>query len=148
VEICDNKLIVEKSSGSSNSFHELKTDDGIFFGFDFGEWGGGLFFFSNEDGITLDKLKFIKYTIFDFLGFYGSNKEKLIKKGNIKSIFNYNDNIYFLEGLAHLTLNEGALYELDISDKNNLNYKLISNLGSSPWVSAVYREKTGSLGGL
>jgi len=103
VEIRDNKLIVKRISHFSDSYHELKTDDGILVGFDFGEWGGGLFFFSNEDEIPLDKSKPLEHI---FMPFYDMNEE-LIMEGNIKSIFNYNDKIYFLEGLAHLSSDRG-----------------------------------------
>ncbi len=39
-------------------------------------------------------------------------KEIEIKEGNIKFVFDFNGKIYFIEGLAHLSYSEGAIFEL------------------------------------
>lgn len=68
----------------------LETDVGRLIGSDHGEWGG--------------KIEFIPK---------GTTDKKLIQEGNVKFIFRYNDGIYFIDGLAHLSTSTGAMYRLD-----------------------------------
>ena len=79
---------------------ELKIENGILKGINRGEWGGKLTFQPNDK----------------------NRKEIEIKTGNVKFIFKYNEKIYFIEGIAHLSINEGFLYELTF-ENNKFNYK-------------------------
>lgn len=58
---------------------------------DHGEWGGFLKFFPYDT--TQNVIE--------------------IKTGNIKFIFQCNNKIYFLEGLSHLSMHYGSMYQLD-----------------------------------
>lgn len=88
---------------------ELITQKGKLQGIDNGEWGGKLTFIPKD--ITKDKIE--------------------IKEGNIKGIFSFQNNIYFIEGLAHLGINKGALFRLDES-KVGYNYTKILDLEDAP----------------
>lgn len=67
----------------------LDIEGGQLIGTDHGEWGG--------------KIEFIPE---------GGSDRKLIKEGNVKFVFKLNE-IYFIEGLAHLSTNKGAMYRLE-----------------------------------
>ena len=83
------ELVITKARGITNT--QFKLPGGKLIGTDNGEFGGQLKF------IPKDTPKVARQ----------------IKSGNIKIIFQFNDTIYFIEGLAHLTVNNGALYRLD-----------------------------------
>ena len=68
----------------------LEVENGSLIGIDHGEWGGKIEFLNKVTG-----------------------QRALIKEGNVKFIFRYQGKTYFLEGLAHLSTNEGAMYRLD-----------------------------------
>ena len=106
------RKVNEKDSG------ELKIATGTLLGVDSGEWGGTLTFIPDD-----------------------TKKEKIeIKKGNIKFIFSFKGKTYFIEGIAHLSLSEGALYELDItSDK--FEYKEILKFEDAPEAYSIYEDK-------
>ena len=84
----DGKLVVGKSSEQQST--QLRTPDGTFLGRDRGEWGGQLLFQPAGKQTTPAPLK----------------------EGNIRLIFQANDRVYFIEGLAHMGLNAGALYQV------------------------------------
>jgi len=67
----------------------LKVDDGYLVGFNGGEWGGDLYWFS-ADGSAHYKIS-------------GNNIIQFIKNG---------DSIYVIEGLAHLSLSEGSIMQI------------------------------------
>lgn len=97
---------------------ELKIDNGNLIGFDRGEWGGKLSF------ILSDK----------------SKKDIEIKKGNIKFVFEFNDKIYFIEGLADLSYSEGAIFELK-KEGENFIYDNILEFDDAPEVFTIYGNK-------
>lgn len=107
------KLEVEKFTSDRNT--ELKIKSGILKGFNHGEWGGKLSFQPND------------------------KKEIEIKSGNIKFIFNYNNKIYFIEGLSHMSINEGFLYELQI-EKNKFSYKKIIDFEDCPEAYTIFEN--------
>ena len=88
VKNVDGNLVVGKSSEPNAT--QLQTPDGTFLGEDHGEWGGQLAFESATK----------------------PTKPVPIKKGNIRLIFPANGRVYFLEGLAHMGSNAGALYQI------------------------------------
>ena len=97
---------------------ELKLETGTLIGINRGEWGGNLTFQPKNN----------------------SKNPIEIKKGNIKFIFTFMDKIYFIEGLAHLSISEGALYELE-STGDNFKYKKILDFDDSPEAFTIYNDK-------
>jgi len=91
---------------------KLFVNNGKFIGIDNGEWGGELKFVSLNDDTTI------------------------IKKGNILFLFKYNREIYFIESLAHMGINEGALYKV-ISTNNAYAYQKILDFDDAPRVMCI-----------
>jgi hypothetical protein len=116
VKIIDNKLNIEKVKERNTA--ELKIDGGNLIGINRGEWGGKLLFIPNDK----DK------------------KEIEIKEGNIKFVFEFNDKIYFIEGLAHLSYNGGAIFELK-KDGENFTYENIMEFDDAPEAFTIYGNK-------
>ena len=77
---------IEPQNGS-----KLKVKNGILVGNNGGEWGGELLYQSDNSKLKPEK----------------------IKEGNIVKIFEFQNKIYFVEGLAHMNYSGGALYELN-----------------------------------
>ena len=116
VELINGQLKIKKFKQKIQN--KLETVTGTLVGIDKGEWGGTLTFIPND-----------------------TSKERTeIKKGNIKFIFSFKDKIYFIEGIAHLSISEGALYELDIT-KNKFEYKEILKFEDAPEVYSIYEGK-------
>ncbi len=111
-----NNLVIEKTKYRNNS--ELIISNGKLFGSNGGEWGGELFFIPNNK-----ELKKIK-----------------IKDGNIVDIFKFQNKIYFIEGLAHLSISEGALYELEINN-NTFNFEKLIDFEDAPAAITTYKNK-------
>ena len=63
-----------------------------------------------------------------------------IKEGNIKFVFEFNDQIYFIEGLAHLSYSGGAIFELK-KDGENFTYKSIMEFDDAPEAFTIYGNK-------
>lgn len=116
VKIIDNKLNIEKVKERNTA--ELKIDSGNLIGINRGEWGGKLSFIPNDK----DK------------------KEIEIKEGNIKFVFEFNDKIYFIEGLAHLSYSGGAIFELK-KDGENFSYENIMKFDDAPEAFTIYGNK-------
>ena len=116
VKIIDNKLDIEKVKERNKA--ELKIDGGNLIGINRREWGGKLSFVPNNN----DK------------------KEIEIKKGNIKFVFEFNDKIYFIEGLAHLSYSGGAIFELK-KDGENFSYENIMEFDDAPEAFTIYGNK-------
>ena len=91
----------------------LKTSDGWLIGFDAGEFGGGLWWFSQD----------------------GSNVKKLMGE-NVHAIYKTPSGVFVLAGLAHLGLDRGGLYQfVDTPEKISLKY--VTTLGASPEASML-----------
>lgn len=97
---------------------ELKLPNGTLTGIDRGEWGGSLTFNSTDS--TMNPVE--------------------IKSGNIKFIFTFKDKIYFIEGLAHLSMSEGVLYEFDTVN-DSFTYKKLLDFEDAPEAFAIYSDK-------
>ncbi|MCP9748835.1 hypothetical protein [Lacihabitans sp. CS3-21] len=116
VEVKNGQLKIKKVKEKNRV--ELKIGTGTLLGVDRGEWGGTLTFIPDD-----------------------TKKEKIeIKKGNIKFIFKYRGKTYFIEGIAHLSLSEGALYELDVT-KDKFEYKEILKFEDAPEAYSIYDDK-------
>jgi hypothetical protein len=124
VSIVDGKLQIWNpyqscsSSASEDCSCKLKIKDGTLKGNNWGEWGGQLYY--EPDNINKLNIK--------------------IKKGNIKFIFECNDKIYFIEGLAHMMMNQGALFELSRL-KKRFTYKKIYDFEDSPEAFVFFKNK-------
>jgi len=97
---------------------ELRLPNGTLVGIDRGEWGGALTFSSTDT--TMNPVE--------------------IKTGNIKFLFTFKDKIYFIEGLAHLSMSEGALFELDTVDES-FTYKKLLDFEDAPEAFTIYGDK-------
>jgi hypothetical protein len=116
VALQNGQLIVNKETEIQNC--ELKIPKGRLIGINRGEWGGRLTFAPNDT----------------------KSKEIEIKTGNIKFIFSYKGKIYFIEGLAHLSLSEGFMYELDITNEK-FTYKKVIDFEDAPKAYTIYGDK-------
>ncbi|WP_042474013.1 hypothetical protein [Bacillus ndiopicus] len=105
VEIINGELVISRYREKHKIQYEYL--DLKIVGTDYGEWGG--------------ELKVI----------YNDLTEVLLKKCNVKSIFEYKGEIYFLEGLEHMYLNEGILYKL-IYDGISVSFKECLELKECP----------------
>jgi len=94
---------------------KLKFTNGFLIGSDNGEWGGKLIYKTDE-------------------------KEILIKEGNIVSLFKFEGKIYFLEGLAHGSINYGEIYEIEYS-QGDFKCKKIMELPDEPEVFQIFNKK-------
>lgn len=115
VAVVNGNLDVEKGNASNKT--ELKLPTGTLVGINRGEWGGQLTFKPSDT---------TKRTI-------------EIKRGNVKFIFPFQGKIYFLEGLAHLSISEGVLYELDTS-RNKFTFKKVLDFEDAPEAFAAYKD--------
>jgi hypothetical protein len=102
---------------ASFSVNELIIPNGKLIANDNGEWGGSLIFKPNS--------------IF--------KKSIEIKKGNIKYVFRFNNEIYFLEGLTHLSISEGGLYKIE-SNGHNLIYKKLLEFEDAPEAYGILND--------
>lgn len=123
VKIIDSKLDIQKVNRKHAAEYrkhaaELKLDNGKLIGINRGEWGGKLSF------IPTDKNK----------------KEIIIKEGNIKFVFSFNNKIYFIEGLAHLSIGRGAIFELK-KDGETFSYKTLVEFDDAPEAFTIYKNK-------
>ncbi len=109
------KLVITKAK--SNTYTQFKLPTGKLIGTDNGEFGG--------------QLKFIPKDT--------PKVSRLIKTGNIKLIFQLKDTIYFIEGFAHLSVNNGALYRLDTSNRAFTCTEIIG-FEDAPEAFAIYRN--------
>ncbi|WP_281234110.1 hypothetical protein [Flavobacterium gelatinilyticum] len=116
VNIVNNKLVIEKNTEKTRECR-LETKSGIFSGTDHGEWGGQLTFIPNDSQNTIT-----------------------IKKGNIKFIFLYKGKVYFIEGFAHMGINEGTIYEVNTKE-HNLPYKKVVDFDDAAQAFTIYKDK-------
>lgn len=90
---------------------KLKIKDGTLKGKNNGEWGGVLYY--EPDNVNELNVR--------------------IKKGNVLYLFEMEDNLYVIEGLAHLGTSEGALFQLHRTG-NVFNYSKILDFNDAPAV--------------
>jgi hypothetical protein len=108
---------LEISKIDRNNKSELKIANGTLTGIDHGEWGGSLTF--TPDDTTAKKVE--------------------LKSGNVKFIFKFESKIYFIEGIAHMGMSSGALYELNI-ENSNFTYKKLIDFDDAPDAFAIYHN--------
>ena len=116
VELRHNFLFATKYEPEDECYLEMKSGELV--GIDLGEFGGELKYIPDDH----------------------SKKEMTIKRGNIRFIFRYKNNIYFLEGLAHLGSSYGKLSRLDTTNEN-FHCVEILNFGDAPGAMAIYKNR-------
>lgn len=95
----------------------LKIKDGWLVGYDYGEFLGNLFWF-NEDGTKYEK----------------------ITTGNIKNIFEINGKIFITEGLAHLSMSRGQIFQIEKKNDNWIVEKKVE-LPAAPYATTLTKDK-------
>lgn len=113
VEIKNEELVINRY----HEKHSLQYEylDLTIVGTDYGEWGG--------------ELKVI----------YADSTELFLKKCNVKSIFEYKGDLFFLEGLEHMYLNTGSLYKIKY-DGTSISIKACLNLNECPISYFIFNE--------
>lgn len=96
----------------------LDLDHGKLRGIDHGEWGGRLEFIFNDP----------------------SKEPVLIKTGNIKFVFRFKHQIFFIEGLAHLGFNQGAMFRLKCSE-DTFEYEKVCDFEDAPQAILVKDDR-------
>jgi hypothetical protein len=91
----------------------FRSTDGWLVGFDAGEFGGGLWWFSRD----------------------GRDAKKLLSQ-NIHAIHKTPDGIFVLAGLAHLSLDTGGIYQF-VETRDDVSLRSIARLGGSPEASTM-----------
>lgn len=94
----------------------LRAADGWLVGFDAGEFGGGLWWFNNE----------------------GDVHRKLLSE-NVHSILQTTNGVFVLVGLAHLSLDNGKIYQFT-ETADEVKVTMLADLGGSPEASTVDPE--------
>lgn len=107
----------EKEAYFTHPTKALKIPNGWLVGFDRGEWGGALYWFS-ENGKS-------KYLIAD---------------GNIHNIISLNKKIYITQGLAHLGSDSGSISEVELNNGKWIKTKT-QILNGCPFQSTIYEDK-------
>jgi hypothetical protein len=117
VKISNNKLEIKKISKTTR-ICELKITDGLLIGINRGEYGGQLTFRPTDT----------------------TKKSIEIKQGNVKFIFSFENKIYFIEGLAHATSSEGALFELR-KTKRSFKFKKLIDFDDAPEAFTIHNDQ-------
>lgn len=110
------KLIVEKRTYQSGV--TLEVPSGLLIGNNRGEWGGELMFQAKG----------------------GKNSLVKVKDGNIVQLFNYQGKVLSIEGIAHLSYNQGALYEIH-AEKQPISYTKIFHFEDAPVVLEIEKDR-------
>lgn len=97
---------------------ELDLEHGKLQGIDHGEWGGRLELIFSDP----------------------SKEPVLIKTGNIKFVFRFWQQIYFIEGLAHLGYNQGAMFRLKCL-ADTFEYEKVCDFEDAPQAILVKDDK-------
>jgi hypothetical protein len=108
----------------------LAVDNGYLIGFDAGEFGGGLWWFS-KDGTRHRKLSLRASDSLD--DYYPENVHGLVRNGS---------DVLAFEGLTHLGLNSGRVVKVSRSTKGEWQVSLFAELGACP--HAIVEESPSS----
>lgn len=92
-----------------SSHHVQQVDDGWLIGFERGEWGGGLLWFS-PDG----------------------SKQKELVRGNVYGLVKSSTGIFVVTGLSHRGLSEGKIFHVQKGEGGNWDAKLLVDFGGNP----------------
>lgn len=100
--------------GLGGYLHIESFDNGWLVGSDAGEWGGKLFWFSED----------------------GTQKTELLQD-NIRGIVKIDNATFILSGMAHMHIDEGKIYKLVKDEKGNFRTQLITDLKTQPQTFAT-----------
>lgn len=115
VKVINGKIDISRAQ--RNKLCSLVIESGTLQGSDHGEWEGDLTFTANHNPES--KIE--------------------IKRGNIKYIFEFKNNIYFLEGLNHLGYKKGAMFEL-IHNDGKFTYQKVVEFNDAPYAYAIHGD--------
>lgn len=97
------------SIGAPGYLHIEEYSNGWLVGSDAGEWGGNLYWQSNDGSQTIDLLT-----------------------DNIRGIITLRESAFILSGMAHLSTDEGKIYKVFRGENGNLQSRLIIDLKTQP----------------
>lgn len=118
---------------------------------DMGEFGGGLYYQSNDSskkmfyingipgGLKNDPFRSGLWIPEDNPVSKLIQNHLLLKNGNVKFIFSYRDTTYFLEGFSHMSFNYGALYKIGLSNDSFFVAKVI-DFKDAPMAMTVFHD--------
>ena len=98
----------------------VKTPDGWIVGFDAGEWGGGLYWFS-PDGTRHYQIKL-------------DRPVDWCDSENVRDLMTYKDSVIAFQGLAHLSMDRGKVVTVSRQKNGKWKAALLTKLGSEPQV--------------
>ena len=146
VEMVKGKLTIMQAPKSSVTA-DYQIADGLLWTINEGEFGGVMYYMPKDTSLKYITVNGRTDTLKDYSKSYYANrdiypsvavKERLKKsrqfeifEGNINYIFKYRDSIYFAEGLAHMSLNTGAVYKLDYR-KPSVTITKVADLHGEP----------------
>jgi hypothetical protein len=115
---------VKLSKGDLNSSKIYQLKGGKLLAIDDGEWGGGLYYIPDDgkktfqvDGKSVTASNALENMIWinkkDVNVGMFKQQCLLIYAGNVNNVFRYKGVTYFTEGLAHMGINDGAIYKLE-----------------------------------
>lgn len=110
VEFINNQLVTTKAEPKSQV--TLDVEDGTFVGIDRGEWGGELYFQKK-----------------------GSDEKIDLKHGQIQAIFEDQNKIYVLDGIAHMGFSRGSLGQIT-RQNDNFTYNRLVAFDDAPYTYA------------
>jgi hypothetical protein len=117
VKINPNNNFIQTLKGKFNKLQKsMKLPNGAIFGTDKDEWGGELIFVNDS----------VEY--------------KILEYENIRGIIEFNNEIYILTGLAHLSSYRGKIIKLGINN-DKWEYKSSIELDSPPEMYAIVDKK-------
>ena len=133
-----------------HAYSEYNIPEGKLITINQGEFGGGLyykpkdttksFYVNGKNGKDIQPKWFGGLMISERNPISKLVKEsKLIQSGNVQFIFSFNDSIYFMGGLAHMSLNFGNLYSLKYSS-DSFYINRILNLEDAPSAMYIYGQ--------
>ena len=149
VSIVNGKIQVSKVESSSNDTTSYNLKSGQLFAYDAGEFGGSLYFLPKDTTQTF-YVNYSKVPLVKKIFTIGIRKELvnklkytphiLVTGGNINTIFSYRDSLFFMEGIAHMGINRGAIFNLKF-DNNNFEISKKLDFDNAPTSIAVYKKR-------
>ena len=115
VSIKNDSLVIRETEYKDTC--TLIVSGGTYFGVDHGEWGGKLFFLSSNNPPNL----------------------VAIKRGNVKFIFRFDGQVYFIEGLAHMGMSDGAIFKLQRNDER-FEFSKVLEFDDAPEAYAIQKD--------
>ncbi|MES2378342.1 MAG: hypothetical protein V4553_17250 [Bacteroidota bacterium] len=129
---------------NNNRGAEYKLPGGTLWAINVGEFGGTLYYQPNDTTLKYfnvngkpTNLKSYNRNFYTHMLHDSTQKSRLkssqfeLMGGNIDSFFKYRDSIYFIEGLAHMGINRGAVYKIEVNEQG-CNIKKVLEIDNAP----------------